>query len=85
MFVGNLWRAGRARTGRSRDVHRPHAAPRGEQGDLRKFPYAIRTRRRKLLSKEQLENPASYPPPSARETFHDIGKTASELDKLVTI
>jgi spermidine/putrescine transport system substrate-binding protein len=50
-----------------------------------KFPYTNpNAEARKLLTKEQLENPASYPPPGRREIFRDIGKMASELDKLVT-
>lgn len=50
-----------------------------------KFPYTNPNgEARKLLSKEQLENPASYPPPGKREIFRDIGKMASEIDKLVT-
>ncbi len=39
----------------------------------------------KLLKKEQQENPASYPPGNPKlETFKDIGKTAKDIDKLVT-
>lgn len=50
-----------------------------------KFPYTNPNgEARKLLTKEQLDNPASYPPPSKREIFRDIGKMASEIDKLVT-
>ncbi|HZF55496.1 MAG TPA: spermidine/putrescine ABC transporter substrate-binding protein [Polyangiaceae bacterium] len=50
-----------------------------------KFPYMNpNAEARKLLSKEQLENPASYPPAGKREIFRDIGKMASEIDKLVT-
>jgi spermidine/putrescine transport system substrate-binding protein len=40
---------------------------------------------RKLLSKEALANPASYPAPGAKlETFRDIGRAAADIDKLVT-
>ncbi|HEU5078729.1 MAG TPA: spermidine/putrescine ABC transporter substrate-binding protein [Opitutaceae bacterium] len=39
---------------------------------------------RKLLSKEQLENPASYPPVGKLETFRAIGKTSQVIDELVT-
>lgn len=50
-----------------------------------KFPYTNpNAEARKLLTKEQLENPASYPAAGKREIFRDIGKTASEIDKLVT-
>jgi len=50
-----------------------------------KFPYLNpNAEGRKLLSKEQLENPGSYPPPGKREIFRDIGKMASDIDKLVT-
>lgn len=50
-----------------------------------KFPYLNpNAEARKLLSKEQLENPGSYPPPGKREIFRDIGKMASDIDKLVT-
>jgi spermidine/putrescine transport system permease protein len=50
-----------------------------------KFPYTNpNVEVRKLLTKEQLENPASYPPAGKREVFRDIGKMASEIDKLVT-
>ncbi len=39
----------------------------------------------KLLKKEQRENPASYPVGEPKlETFRDIGKTATAIDKLVT-
>jgi spermidine/putrescine transport system substrate-binding protein len=50
-----------------------------------KFPYLNpNAEARKLLSKEQLENPASYPAAGKREIFRDIGKMASDVDKLVT-
>jgi spermidine/putrescine transport system permease protein len=40
---------------------------------------------RKLLSPEQLNNPASYPKGSPKlEIFHDIGKSAADIDKVVT-
>ncbi|HRI70732.1 MAG TPA: spermidine/putrescine ABC transporter substrate-binding protein [Polyangium sp.] len=50
-----------------------------------KFPYTNpNLEARKLLTPEQLGNPASYPPPAKRETFRDIGKAAADIDKLVT-
>jgi spermidine/putrescine transport system substrate-binding protein len=49
------------------------------------FPYTNpNLEARKLLTKEQLENPASYPPSSKLDTFRDIGKAAADVDKLVT-
>ncbi len=39
---------------------------------------------RRLLSPQQLANPASYPPEGARDTFRAIGKTSQEIDELVT-
>jgi spermidine/putrescine transport system substrate-binding protein len=50
------------------------------------FPYTNpNAEARKLLTKAQLENPASYPPGDPKlETFKDIGKTAKDIDKLVT-
>jgi spermidine/putrescine transport system substrate-binding protein len=50
------------------------------------FPYTNpNAEARKLLSKAQLENPASYPPGDPKlETFSDIGKMAKDIDKLVT-
>lgn len=39
---------------------------------------------RKLLSPEQLANPASYPKVGKLETFRAIGKTSQEIDELVT-
>lgn len=50
------------------------------------FPYTNpNAEARKLLSKEQLANPASYPPGAPKlETFQDIGKAAQDIDKLVT-
>lgn len=50
-----------------------------------KFPYTNpNLEARKLLTPEQLGNPASYPPAGKRETFRDIGKVASDIDQLVT-
>lgn len=50
-----------------------------------KFPYTNpNLEARKLLTPDQLANPASYPPPGKRETFRDIGKAAADIDKLVT-
>jgi spermidine/putrescine transport system substrate-binding protein len=49
------------------------------------FPYTNpNADARKLLSAEQLANPASYPPVGKLDTFRDIGKQASAIDKLVT-
>ena len=39
---------------------------------------------RRLLSADQLANPASYPPGGKLETLHDIGKAAAIIDRLVT-
>lgn len=39
---------------------------------------------RRLLSAEQLANPASYPPDAPTEIFHDIGERAEAVDKLMT-
>ena len=39
---------------------------------------------RKLLTPEQLANPASYPKEGKLETFRDIGKLAADVDRLVT-
>ena len=40
---------------------------------------------RKLLTPEQLANPASYPTaPGKLETFRDIGKAAAAIDSLMT-
>jgi spermidine/putrescine transport system permease protein len=51
-----------------------------------KFPYTNpNMEARKLLSKEQLENPASYPKDDLKlDLFRDIGKQASAVDRLVT-
>jgi len=50
------------------------------------FPYTNpNLEARKLLSKADQENPASYPPGEPKlETFKDIGKSAKDIDKLVT-
>ena len=50
------------------------------------FPYTNPNKEAcKLLSKEQLENPASYPAGVEKlPTFRDIGKAASQVDKLIT-
>jgi spermidine/putrescine transport system substrate-binding protein len=39
---------------------------------------------RKLLTAAELANPASYPKGGKIETFRDIGKTAADIDRLVT-
>ncbi|HSN97463.1 MAG TPA: spermidine/putrescine ABC transporter substrate-binding protein [Candidatus Nanopelagicales bacterium] len=50
-----------------------------------KFPYTNpNAEARKLLTPEQLKNPASYPEMKNRTTFRDIGKAASDLDKMLT-
>ena len=50
-----------------------------------KFPYTNpNLEARKLLSKEQLENPASYPKTGSLEIFHAIGKSNALVDKLMT-
>ncbi len=50
------------------------------------FPYTNpNLEARKLLSPEQLANPASYPPGQPKlEIFRDIGKNATAIDKLMT-
>ena len=49
------------------------------------FPYTNpNLEARKLLTPEQLANPASYPPEGRLETFHDIGKLASDIDRMMT-
>jgi spermidine/putrescine transport system substrate-binding protein len=50
------------------------------------FPYTNpNAEARKLLTKAQLDNPASYPPGDPKlETFKDIGKLSKDIDKLVT-
>ena len=50
-----------------------------------KFPYTNpNLAARKLLTGEQLDNPASYPPPHKFEIFHDLGPVAGEIGKLMT-
>jgi len=50
-----------------------------------KFPYTNpNLEARKLLTKEQLANPASYPTGGSLKIFRDIGKAAADIDKLVT-
>ena len=51
-----------------------------------KFPYTNpNLAARKLLTADQLANPASYPPGTPKlQTFRDIGKAAADIDKLVT-
>jgi spermidine/putrescine-binding protein len=39
---------------------------------------------RRLLTPQQLANPASYPPAGRRDAFRAIGKTSEEIDELVT-
>lgn len=49
------------------------------------FPYTNpNLEARKLLTPDELANPASYPQGGKLETFRDIGKTATAIDKLVT-
>jgi spermidine/putrescine transport system substrate-binding protein len=50
------------------------------------FPYTNpNLEARKLLSKEEQENPASYPPGNPKlATFRDIGPMAASVDKLFT-
>jgi spermidine/putrescine transport system substrate-binding protein len=50
------------------------------------FPYTNpNLEARKLLSKDDLANPASYPPGQPKlEVFRDIGEIAVEIDKLIT-
>jgi spermidine/putrescine transport system substrate-binding protein len=50
------------------------------------FPYTNpNLEARKVLSPEELANPASYPPGSPKlDTFRDIGDSAVQVDKLVT-
>jgi spermidine/putrescine transport system permease protein len=50
------------------------------------FPYTNpNLAARKLLTPEQLANPASYPTaPGKLETFRDIGKAAADIDSLMT-
>lgn len=50
-----------------------------------KFPYTNpNLAARKLLSPEELANPASYPKEGRLETFRDIGRLAADIDQLVT-
>jgi len=55
-----------------------------------KFPYLNpNAEARKLLTDAQRANPASYPPAlldkaKARESFRDIGKMSTDVDKLIT-
>jgi spermidine/putrescine transport system substrate-binding protein len=50
------------------------------------FPYTNpNLEARKLLDKEERENPASYPPGNPKlSTFRDIGPIAADVDKLIT-
>ena len=49
------------------------------------FPYTNpNAAARQLLSAGELANPASYPKGGQFETFRDIGKMASDIDRLVT-
>jgi len=50
------------------------------------FPYTNpNTGARKLLTPEELANPASYPPGAPKlETFRDIGRAAADIDELMT-
>lgn len=50
------------------------------------FPYTNpNAAARKLLTEEQLNNPASYPPGEPKlDIFHDIGETAGKIDRLIT-
>lgn len=50
------------------------------------FPYTNpNAEARKLLSADELANPASYPPGAPKlETFRDIGKAAADIDELMT-
>lgn len=49
------------------------------------FPYTNpNAAARKLLSPEELANPASYPASGKLQSFRDIGKAASAVDQLVT-
>lgn len=52
----------------------------------KEFPYTNpNAEARKLLTKAEQENPASYPPGEPKlETFKDIGQAAKDIDKLVT-
>jgi spermidine/putrescine transport system substrate-binding protein len=52
----------------------------------KEFPYTNpNLAARKLLTRAELSNPASYPPGNPKlETFKDIGDQAVAIDKLVT-
>ena len=51
----------------------------------KKFPYTNpNAAARRLLTAEQLANPASYPPVLKLDTFRDVGKGAAAVDRLVT-
>jgi len=51
----------------------------------KEFPYTNpNAEARKLLTKVQLENPASYPPGEPKlDTFKDIGKASADIDKVI--
>jgi spermidine/putrescine transport system substrate-binding protein len=50
-----------------------------------KFPYTNpNLEARKLLTREQLENPASYSAATKLEIFRDIGKQAAAIDRMMT-
>jgi len=50
-----------------------------------KFPYTNpNAEARKLLSADELANPASYPSSGKLESFRDIGKAAGDIDRLMT-
>lgn len=50
-----------------------------------KFPYTNpNAAARKLLSADELANPASYPASGKLESFRDIGKAAGDIDRLMT-
>ena len=50
------------------------------------FPYTNpNAAARKLLTPEQLANPASYPRGGGKlESFRDIGRAAADIDRLMT-
>jgi spermidine/putrescine transport system substrate-binding protein len=49
------------------------------------FPYTNpNAAARKLLTPEELANPASYPTSGKLQSFRDIGKAAGDIDRLVT-
>jgi spermidine/putrescine transport system permease protein len=50
-----------------------------------KFPYTNpNSEARKLLSKDQLSNPASYPQAGHLEVFHDIGPASQQISTMMT-